>query len=282
MSTREGFSIGELAEQTGVKPVTLRAWERRYGLLCPVRQDSGHRVYSRADLARVREVVSWLQQGVAIGQVSGLLRGSGQKETGLQAPVVELVDSALHFRQHKLDQQLGRHLAEQPLQLFVREILFPARQRLRDVGGDGVAALALLDGVLQHKLGAQILKQTRRIRRQSAWLVISAGSDESLLTARIYALALLESGAEVLFLPRAVTRTSVQSLLQSRRAGRVLLVACPATRAADWRRLTPPQAPAPGWLITGGPVGTRISQGLKRVAGAPWEVIETLLTEAGQ
>lgn len=31
------YSIGEVAERCGINPVTLRAWQRRYGLLKPQR-----------------------------------------------------------------------------------------------------------------------------------------------------------------------------------------------------------------------------------------------------
>lgn len=35
MRSEDLLPIGELARRTGVNPVTLRAWERRYGLLKP-------------------------------------------------------------------------------------------------------------------------------------------------------------------------------------------------------------------------------------------------------
>ncbi|OOE97942.1 hypothetical protein BZG79_15885, partial [Salinivibrio sp. MA427] len=39
------LTISQVAEQTGVNPVTLRAWQRRYGLLSPARTAKGHRLY---------------------------------------------------------------------------------------------------------------------------------------------------------------------------------------------------------------------------------------------
>ena len=57
--------IREIARLTGVNPVTLRAWERRYGLLKPTRTPKGHRLYSHDDVALIQEVQSWLARGVA-------------------------------------------------------------------------------------------------------------------------------------------------------------------------------------------------------------------------
>lgn len=38
-------TIKRAAELTGVPEHTLRAWERRYGLVAPARTDGGYRLY---------------------------------------------------------------------------------------------------------------------------------------------------------------------------------------------------------------------------------------------
>ncbi len=62
----ELFPIREVARLTGINPVTLRAWERRYGLIQPLRTESGHRLYSMADIERVRSILDWVERGVAV------------------------------------------------------------------------------------------------------------------------------------------------------------------------------------------------------------------------
>ncbi|WP_051216229.1 MerR family transcriptional regulator [Ferrimonas futtsuensis] len=71
--TTPRYPIGDVAAITGVNPVTLRAWQRRFGLLKPGRTPKGHRLYSEADIDRVRQILSWLDKGVAISQVRSLL-----------------------------------------------------------------------------------------------------------------------------------------------------------------------------------------------------------------
>ena len=51
--------IREVARLTGVNPVTLRAWERRYGLIVPQRTPKGHRLYSGAQIDQVRQVLDY-------------------------------------------------------------------------------------------------------------------------------------------------------------------------------------------------------------------------------
>jgi DNA-binding transcriptional MerR regulator len=58
--------IGEVARITGIPPATLRVWERRYGVLRPERTPGGHRVYSAADVARVRALLMRIEGGVSV------------------------------------------------------------------------------------------------------------------------------------------------------------------------------------------------------------------------
>jgi MerR family transcriptional regulator, light-induced transcriptional regulator len=55
--------IGEVSRRTGVAVPTLRAWERRYGLLEPDRTEGGHRLYREADVERVRAMSRLLDDG---------------------------------------------------------------------------------------------------------------------------------------------------------------------------------------------------------------------------
>ncbi|MFJ4067967.1 MerR family transcriptional regulator [Pseudomonas sp. NPDC089996] len=65
--------IREVSRLTGVNAVTLRAWERRYGLIQPTRTDSGHRLYGQADIEVIRRILGWLERGVAVSKVGSIL-----------------------------------------------------------------------------------------------------------------------------------------------------------------------------------------------------------------
>ena len=56
------YPIRKISELTGINPVTLRAWERRYNIIRPQRTAKGHRLYSPADIDRVHSPI-----GLAIG-----------------------------------------------------------------------------------------------------------------------------------------------------------------------------------------------------------------------
>lgn len=74
------YPIRTVSEVSGVNSITLRAWERRYGLFKPKRTPKGHRLYSDKDIQRVHQVLELLAKGVSIGRVAKALK-EGQPQT---------------------------------------------------------------------------------------------------------------------------------------------------------------------------------------------------------
>jgi DNA-binding transcriptional MerR regulator len=68
--------IGELSRRSGVSPELLRAWERRYGLIEPTRSPGGLRLYSLADLERVRLMARHIADGIAAREAAALAAGA--------------------------------------------------------------------------------------------------------------------------------------------------------------------------------------------------------------
>lgn len=61
-----GLTIGELARRTDVSPAVLRMWESRHGFPEPHRLASGHRRYSEADVALIRQVLRRKDAGIRL------------------------------------------------------------------------------------------------------------------------------------------------------------------------------------------------------------------------
>ncbi|HSN43689.1 MAG TPA: MerR family transcriptional regulator [Propionibacteriaceae bacterium] len=53
-----------VAQQLGLTPGTLRAWEQRYGIVDPVRSEGGYRLYSDGDLAILRTMNDLVRSGM--------------------------------------------------------------------------------------------------------------------------------------------------------------------------------------------------------------------------
>ncbi|WMC09370.1 MerR family transcriptional regulator [Oceanimonas pelagia] len=136
MASEPQYPIREVSRLTGINPVTLRAWQRRYGLLKPARTDKGHRLYSDEDIALIRQILHWLEQGVSIGQVKGLLNNPQPVEEGSNWE-----QARLRLLTAAGDLNLGRLEAE----LVELASLYPAELLLRHVIEPWLAALARLE-----------------------------------------------------------------------------------------------------------------------------------------
>jgi DNA-binding transcriptional MerR regulator len=65
-----GLSIKVISSACGVKPHTLRVWEKRYQLFNPERTEGGQRLYSEDDLTRVKLIVTLMGQGHSISSLA--------------------------------------------------------------------------------------------------------------------------------------------------------------------------------------------------------------------
>jgi DNA-binding transcriptional MerR regulator len=68
------YNAKAVTRQTGVTPATLRAWERRYGVLLPDRTAGGHRLYSARDIAAIKWLRQHMEQGMTISRAVALLQ----------------------------------------------------------------------------------------------------------------------------------------------------------------------------------------------------------------
>lgn len=141
-SRQELFPIREVARLTGINPVTLRAWERRYGLIQPTRTESGHRLYSQADIDEVRSILGWIERGVAVSKVGKILARS-QALKVQAAPVRrppasgewdewrQQVRRAVHgFDERRLEQIYGQVFSSYPMVVVFQDVLMPVWHEL--------------------------------------------------------------------------------------------------------------------------------------------------------
>jgi DNA-binding transcriptional MerR regulator len=132
-SPEEGiYPIREVSCLTGVNAVTLRAWQRRYGLVQPARTEKGHRLYSEQDIRQIGEILSWLERGVSIGQVKGLLSEPQAQPVSdhWQQTLEQFSQALLAFNQRKAEAELNDLLASYPFELVRSRVLQPLVERL--------------------------------------------------------------------------------------------------------------------------------------------------------
>lgn len=68
ISTTPTYNLKVVVQETGIKPDTLRAWERRYGLPNPERTSGGHRLYSQYDIETIKWLMARQEEGLSISR----------------------------------------------------------------------------------------------------------------------------------------------------------------------------------------------------------------------
>ncbi len=140
--------IGELSKRSGVSPDLLRAWERRYGLLRPVRSTGGLRLYSPADVERVRLMRRHLAEGLAAAEAAARALQAGVGEQAAPAALRpaaardELADALDRFDEPRAQAILDRLLAIATVDTLLSEVVLPYLHELGERWTRGDASVA--------------------------------------------------------------------------------------------------------------------------------------------
>ena len=139
--------IGELSRRSGVSPELLRAWERRYGVLRPLRSSGGLRLYSLDDLERVRRMREHLERGLAAAEAAALVTRADSGSTGLAGggPATaraELAATLEAFDEPGAQAVLDARLAAATLDTVLAEVVLPVLHELGERWQRGEVSVA--------------------------------------------------------------------------------------------------------------------------------------------
>ena len=165
------YPIRAVSKLTGIAIDTLRAWERRHRAVTPVRDDRG-RMYTDADIARLRLLRGAVEHGHSIGRLAGLtdaeLRRLAATADANAASAVAptrrtpLDTAALTAALQKydataIDQQISRLAAVLPPLELLRDVLMPVLAQVGDEWHRGPARIAhehLMSSTMRNILGS--------------------------------------------------------------------------------------------------------------------------------
>lgn len=119
--------IGEVSRRTGVSPELLRAWELRYGLLEPSRTAGRFRLYSEADIDRIRKMRANLAEGLSASEAArvALAERSQVDSPDLDEAADDLARSLEGYDDVGAQTAFDRLLAGFSLDVVVRDVLVP-------------------------------------------------------------------------------------------------------------------------------------------------------------
>jgi DNA-binding transcriptional MerR regulator/methylmalonyl-CoA mutase cobalamin-binding subunit len=151
------YTIKQAALRSGVNVALLRAWERRYGIVEPMRTDSGYRLYDEAAIDRLRAMRSLVDAGWSARQAADRVSAASPQELDeLAPPQSELADpvagpestsdafvaAAGRIDPAGIERTLDDMFAAGSFERVMEDRIFPALRALGEAWGHGTVDVA--------------------------------------------------------------------------------------------------------------------------------------------
>jgi MerR family transcriptional regulator, light-induced transcriptional regulator len=192
--SQPAYPIRVVCALTGLNPITLRAWERRYGFIEPIRTPGGHRLYSQEHVEQINRALSMIASGMSIGTAARALRRSaaGPARTDVWAALRnQTISAIMRFDESALDAIYESALGLQTIEIVTHKLLVPVLEELgrRWESAEGrIAEEHFFTTYTRNKLGAR-LHHRRRIAPVARLLCACAPGEHHELGLLLFALA---------------------------------------------------------------------------------------------
>ena len=198
------WRIKEFAARTGVPEASLRAWERRYGLLDPSRSEGGYRLYSPADERRVLAMNAHMSRGMAAAEAAKAALAeadpAGEVPSDPDDLVAGVLEAVAAYDATNVDRlleaafTLGRPTA-------ISEVLMPVLHEIGERWASGTMTVA-------HEHFASHLVERRLMRQAGDWgggdgplaLLACPSGERHTLALLSFGIALAEHGWRIAYL----------------------------------------------------------------------------------
>ena len=200
------YTIGTVSKLTGVGAITLRAWERRYGLIEPIRKESGHRLFTRQHIDQINRITALTQQGVRISQIRPeMLETEVRSETDEESDtwkdyINSMMAAVIDFDEDRLEEIYNDALSLYPIGVVTRKLLTPLliELGLRWASENGsIAEEHFFAFYLRNKIGARYHHRSRSNVNGPRLLLAGLPGENHELGLLLFALAAHEAGYQV-------------------------------------------------------------------------------------
>lgn len=201
LSGASGLRIAAVSRITKIPVDTLRAWERRYGVVKPVRSETSARLYAEEDVLRLKLIKALVDRGHGIGSIAALPRSELEEQLRLHeatetVPAARELPSSLLVHGRFLPEQVAAADIDTGLWLVLgahldwNEFAAAAKTSRPD-------ALVMEVGVLVPQVVTDIARLVSQCRPATALLIYTYASSELLEQLTEQNIALMEGPSVV-------------------------------------------------------------------------------------
>jgi methanogenic corrinoid protein MtbC1 len=284
------FNMKVVVHETGLKPDTLRAWERRYGVPNPQRTHGGHRLYSQYEIDMLKWLVARQEEGMSISHAVELwqqLENDGQNPlvstgTAVVEPMfphitgervddlrMAWIDACLDFDEYQAQHLLARAFALFPLETVCYEVL---QQGLTEIGQGWYEGRITVQQ--EHFASALALRQMEALMaalpaasRSSRIVVACPPREQHTFSSLLISLMLRRQGWEVVYLGANVPLDRMEAAVKQIKPVMVVMSAQTLIAAASLLEMAEMLQTLGVPLAYGGAVFNHIPQVVEAVPG---------------
>ncbi len=233
------LNIKAVAQATGIEPVTLRAWERRYGVPKPGRADQGYRLYSEREVAILQWLKSKVDEGVSIKRAVAMLHRLTDQhpqepalaplfagtQGNFEAGIDELVAAVHDFDSERAQQVMMQAFALFPVEDVCLKLLLPTLARIGEQWRAAEASLQV-EHFATHLIRQRLLALMATLPPPSLSGRVVAGcapGDWHEMGILVLSLLLRRQGWDVIYLGQAVGLSELGDTLSAIRPDGVIL-----------------------------------------------------------
>lgn len=232
------YPIREVARLTGVNPITLRAWERRYNLIEPVRTESGHRLYTQEHIDFLHETLRLMNEGVPISRVKAVItevipRQVPATVSSDDSPQLleKICQAVSQLQVQKLERLLDRLFADYSLNAM-RVLLVEVEQQLQR--NENTVLFAFWQNSLIRRLQVRLHSLHCQSVLPSKRIIIQKTSHSSAYLTKLVALFCFEQGYQPIELDQSVSLEQVFASAKPLAVQAVLVIDDKANATAAW------------------------------------------------
>ncbi len=163
MTDEHKHGIKTVAIQTGLTQFIIRAWEKRYDVVTPLRTETNRRLYSDADIARLTLLRLATETGHRIGRIAklqteellaligtddtivqspGIVKEEDSQEASLHSCIASCIAAVRQFEAHTLESTLFKASIAFSQPVFLEKLIAPLMQKIGEQWRAGTLRIA--------------------------------------------------------------------------------------------------------------------------------------------
>lgn len=227
------YPIRTVSALTGINPITLRTWERRYHLIEPVRTPKGHRLYTKEHIAMLSRVVELLDRGIPISRITYAaitednVSALTHEQLFWQRMIDRMIKAIGKFDESVLESAYSEAMSLYPIETVTQKLLLPMLQKLgeRWEAGEGTVAEEHFFGVyLRNKLGARF-HHKKRLENAPAFVTACIPGERHEIGLLLFALSAYDHGYRCILLGADIPLAELPGAVQQSAASGIVLSA---------------------------------------------------------